>query len=99
MLYQGPFTTTFYRQLHTVVHQEFRLRKGWAELKRVLMQPRQWRVNHLRLMAATVYRWETLPWSRWRLTRLEHGPQPAIASLPVALSQSEAAQPTVQSFR
>ena len=99
MLYQGPFTTMFYRQLHTVVHQEFRLRKGWAELKHVRTQPRQWRVHHLRLMAATAYRWATLPWSRWRLTRLERGAPPAIALLPVALSQSEAAQPTVQSSR
>ena len=27
MLYQGPFGTAFYRQLHTVLHNEFRARK------------------------------------------------------------------------
>lgn len=27
MLYRGPFSTSFYRQLHRVVHKEFRLRK------------------------------------------------------------------------
>lgn len=28
MLYSGPFTTDFYRQLHAVLHKEFRLRKA-----------------------------------------------------------------------
>lgn len=29
MLYQGPFSTDFYRKLHTVIHREFRARKAW----------------------------------------------------------------------
>jgi anaerobic magnesium-protoporphyrin IX monomethyl ester cyclase len=29
MLYQGPFGTAFYRQLHSLLHHEFRLRKAW----------------------------------------------------------------------
>ena len=29
MIYQGPFSTAFYRKLHTVVHREFRARKAW----------------------------------------------------------------------
>jgi anaerobic magnesium-protoporphyrin IX monomethyl ester cyclase len=29
MLYQGPFSTEFYRKLHRVVHREFRARKAW----------------------------------------------------------------------
>jgi anaerobic magnesium-protoporphyrin IX monomethyl ester cyclase len=28
MLYRGPFSTGFYRQLHRVVHREFRLRRA-----------------------------------------------------------------------
>jgi hypothetical protein len=32
MLYHGPFTTAFYRQLHVVLHKEFRARKAWAAL-------------------------------------------------------------------
>jgi radical SAM superfamily enzyme YgiQ (UPF0313 family) len=30
MLYQGPFSTRFYRQLHRVVHKEFRLHRNHA---------------------------------------------------------------------
>ena len=97
MLYHGPFTTEFYRQLHTVVHQEFRLRTGWIELKRVISHPSRWRLPHARLITASLYRWATLPWARWRLTRLEHRSPPAIAPLPVALNQQEAAQPSAQS--
>ncbi|CAG0932878.1 anaerobic magnesium-protoporphyrin IX monomethyl ester cyclase [Thermoflexales bacterium] len=97
MLYQGPFTTEFYRQLHTVVHQEFRLHKGWEELKRVARQPTHWRLRQARLIAAALYRWITLPWARWRLSRLEHRSPQAVAPLPVTLSQQEAAQPSSQS--
>jgi hypothetical protein len=87
MLYHGPFTTAFYRQLHTVVHREFRLRKGWGEWKRT---------HRPRLLAATIYRALTLPVVRWRLNRLARvSPQDALP-LPVALSQQEAAQPSAQ---
>ena len=33
MLYQGPFSTAFYRKLHSVIHKEFRARKSWQALK------------------------------------------------------------------
>jgi radical SAM superfamily enzyme YgiQ (UPF0313 family) len=97
MLYHGPFTTAFYRQLHTVIHREFRLRKGLTELKRVVRQPARWKLRHARLIAATIYRAVTLPLARWHLNRLAHVPQPSVPALPVALSQAEAAQPSAQS--
>jgi hypothetical protein len=96
MLYQGPFTTAFYRQLHAVVHREFRLRRAWLELKRVAAHPSRWRMHHLRLVAASLYRRATLPWLRWRLNRLARRPHQATPSLPAVLSQQEAAQPTAQ---
>jgi radical SAM superfamily enzyme YgiQ (UPF0313 family) len=95
MLYHGPFTTVFYRLLHSVVHREFRLRKGWSELKHT--QVTHWRGRQLRLLAATIYRAATLPLVRWRLNRLARGPHQAAPALPVALSQQEAAQPSAQS--
>jgi hypothetical protein len=33
MLYKGPFSTAFYRQLHRVLHKEFRRRKAWEQIK------------------------------------------------------------------
>ncbi|MGA7670637.1 MAG: radical SAM protein, partial [Nitrolancea sp.] len=35
MLYRGPYSTEFYRQLHTVLHKEFRARKHAIELREV----------------------------------------------------------------
>ncbi len=96
MLYHGPFTTAFYRQLHTVVHCEFRLRKAWLDLMRVAPHPSRWRVHHLRKIAVSLYRLAMLPWLRWRLNRLARQPHQAISSLPAALNQQEAARPTAQ---
>jgi anaerobic magnesium-protoporphyrin IX monomethyl ester cyclase len=45
MLYEGPFSTEYYRQLHRVVHKEFRLRRAAetvspaAHLARAARQP------------------------------------------------------------
>jgi anaerobic magnesium-protoporphyrin IX monomethyl ester cyclase len=61
MLYQGPFSTKFYRKLHSVVHKEFRVRKGWQKLKR---SPGV--MNAMRL----VYNLITLPGARIQLEAL-----------------------------
>lgn len=77
MLYQGPFRTEFYRQLHTVVHKEYRSRKTWAEIKRLLRQPSALRPAHLRRSAAMIYHQITLPAARSRLdalAKLPHQP-------------------------
>src|SRR5260221_5517313 len=44
MLYHGPFGTEFYRQLHTVIHKEYRSRKTF----RRLAQLRPWRSADVR---------------------------------------------------
>src|SRR5690606_26163304 len=36
MLYKGPFRTEFYRQLHTVVHKDYRSRKTWRDLRSLI---------------------------------------------------------------
>ena len=33
MMFRGPYTTGFYRRLHTVLHREFRLRRVVRELR------------------------------------------------------------------
>jgi anaerobic magnesium-protoporphyrin IX monomethyl ester cyclase len=58
MLYQGPFSTAFYRKLHSVVHKEFRARKAWKSFK----SPRD--------LARLVYNLFTLPIARYQLNRL-----------------------------
>ena len=94
MMYEGPFPTEFYRQLHTVVHKEFRARRGWQMLRKLLFRPHQWRLAHLRELAAIGYRWATLPLARWRLNRVAAGSREQ-ALLP-HMSYTESARPTPQ---
>ena len=58
MLYQGPYSTEFYRKLHSVVHKEFRARKAWNSLRSV------------RDVARLGYNLITLPVARLQLDQL-----------------------------
>jgi anaerobic magnesium-protoporphyrin IX monomethyl ester cyclase len=96
MMYRGPFVTGFYRQLHTVLHKEFRARRGWQALRQVAGKPRRWRFHHLREALAIGYRLATLPLARRNLDRLEHVPHNRLAP-PPHMSLAEASQPSPQS--
>jgi radical SAM superfamily enzyme YgiQ (UPF0313 family) len=74
MLYQGPFTTAFYRQLHTVVHKDYRSRRTAQTLKQLIRQPSALRPSHLRDTAAMLYHRLTLPAA---LRQLDHLAQQA----------------------
>lgn len=79
MLYRGPFRTEFYRQLHTVVHKEYRARRAAAEMRRLLRHPAALRPRHLRQTAAAIYHWATLGSARAELdalAALPHEPTP-----------------------
>jgi anaerobic magnesium-protoporphyrin IX monomethyl ester cyclase len=82
MMYHGPFTTDFYRQLHVVLHKEFRLHRGWSELVTVVRRPTSLRRKHLRRLGACLFHLTTLPTARRRLRQLSnlpHGPsQPMV---------------------
>jgi radical SAM superfamily enzyme YgiQ (UPF0313 family) len=85
MLFQGPFSTKFYRKLHSVVHKEFRARKAWKSLK----SPRD--------IARLGYNLMTLPVARMQLNRLASS-QPEALLLP-HMSHDAAATPTPQEER
>jgi anaerobic magnesium-protoporphyrin IX monomethyl ester cyclase len=70
MLYHGTFATEFYRQLHTVVHKEYRSRKTLGELRALLRNPLNLRPSHLRQTAAMIYHWLTLPQAVSKLDQL-----------------------------
>lgn len=95
MLYRGPFTTAFYRQLHTVLHTEFRARRGARRLVAALGRPLTLRPAHLREAAAVVVRAARLPLERARLARLARVPHDGIGALP-HLPPADAATPTGQ---
>ncbi|HET9911408.1 MAG TPA: radical SAM protein [Anaerolineales bacterium] len=83
MLYRGPFSTEFYRKLHSVVHKEFRARKAWKSLK----SPRA--------LVRLGYNLLTLPIARMQLNSLTANSQINVASLP-HLPHEAAATPTPQ---
>lgn len=95
MMYKGPFTTPFYRQLHVVLHKEFRARRTWQTVQEVALRPRRWRLHHLREIAASLYRLATLPIGYAKLNRLAAVPHEGIEPLP-HMSLEEAAHPTPQ---
>ncbi len=89
MMYRGPFTTNFYRQLHVVLHKEFRARKTWDRLKHLKpVRPNK--------MAAMAYHWLTLPSARARLNRLAEEKHQGITSLSPMMTPEAAAQPSPQ---
>jgi anaerobic magnesium-protoporphyrin IX monomethyl ester cyclase len=97
MMYQGPFTTAFYRQLHVVLHKEFRAHKAWQMWKQTWRQPGQLRPYHLRRLAGAIYRRLTLPLARRKLNRLAAVPhENKLVSLTPALTLDEAARPSPQ---
>lgn len=95
MMYQGPFATPFYRQLHQVVHKEFRSRRAGREWRRLLPRPWQLRPFHLREAAATLYRLATLPAARRRLNQLATLPHDAPPLLH-HMEPAEASRPSAQ---
>jgi anaerobic magnesium-protoporphyrin IX monomethyl ester cyclase len=86
MLYRGPYTTAFYRQLHSVLHKEFRARKTWRALRQAT----------LRRAGSMIYQFITLPVERARLAWLARAPHHGLGPLPPVMMPEQAAQPSPQ---
>lgn len=84
MLYRGPFPTAFYRQLHTVVHKEYRARKTAARLRQLISHPRALRPSHLRETASMIYHQLTLRSAHRRLNQLAETPHDPTTLTPLA---------------
>jgi anaerobic magnesium-protoporphyrin IX monomethyl ester cyclase len=96
MLYRGPYTTNFYRQLYVVLHREFRARRYARELLGLLRRPLAARPRHARHAARMAYYALSLPRERRKLAALEREPHAAMPSLAPALDLHEAATPSPQ---
>jgi anaerobic magnesium-protoporphyrin IX monomethyl ester cyclase len=71
LMFQGHYQPDFYRQLHRVVHQEFRLRKTARLVSHVCRHPSELNLNNIRrLMSATMHL-PQLYWDRAALARLK----------------------------
>lgn len=89
MMYRGPFTTAFYRQLHRRIHTEFRLRKWRAEANSGQKQA-------LRRRLQRGWYWLRLPWDILRLNLLAMIPHRGPEPLKPGLSPEAAAVPSPQ---
>jgi radical SAM superfamily enzyme YgiQ (UPF0313 family) len=98
MLYKGPYSTHFYRQLHRVVHKEFRVLKQ----HQFSNSPDR---NHSLRVESSKYKILlpairkildkiSLPVDRLILSLYEHLPHKGLKTIPPELSPEEAAQPT-----
>jgi radical SAM superfamily enzyme YgiQ (UPF0313 family) len=96
MMYRATFRPEFYRQLHTVVHHEFRARRHRRVLGAAIGAPWRVRPRDLRRLAAWVYHASALPAARRRLQTLAATPEAApIAALP-HMPPQDASTPTRQ---
>jgi radical SAM superfamily enzyme YgiQ (UPF0313 family) len=77
MLYNGPFSTSFYRWLHRVLHREFRAQRARDELRTGHPSARR----RLRLYAAIVRSAVSLPIMRLELERRARAPHKGLVNL------------------
>jgi len=89
MLFEGPFPTEFYRQLHTRLHLEYRARRIWWRL-------RSGERPSLREVISALKGLVSLPFAMTKMKRLAVSSSKHIDTLPVSLAPDAAAVPTSQ---
>jgi radical SAM superfamily enzyme YgiQ (UPF0313 family) len=97
MLYEGPYTTVFYRRLHGMLHREFRARKYLSELLGLAHRPVRLRPRHLRRAATGLAYWLRLLLVDRPLIKLQsRRGSSRIGRLPAPLGTEAAATPSPQ---
>ena len=71
MLYQGPYSTAFYRKLHTVIHKNFRRQLARENLKAAYHSPQKLNMNYFRKIGRIAFNSLTLPFYELGLQRLK----------------------------
>jgi anaerobic magnesium-protoporphyrin IX monomethyl ester cyclase len=95
MMYRGPYSSDFYRQLHVVLHREFRSSKTWRELRKSKGRAVQLR-RKVRDVASMVYNRAMLPVERRKLEKLAVASGRALGMLPQIMTPEAASKPTPQ---
>ena len=99
MLYAGPFSSAFYRQLHRVVQFEFRRDRALAEAFGSVRRATSTRRRPLRCVAAATVHSLRLPLERWRLERLGQQSRRSAQLTGQPVGREEAATPSPQASR
>jgi len=94
MMYSGPYSSDFYRKLHTVLHKEYRARKTWKKL--TTQNGHTPLPSKARAGASMVYNLATLPLERWKLEKLARQSRPSPLALPRIMSPDAASKPSAQ---
>jgi anaerobic magnesium-protoporphyrin IX monomethyl ester cyclase len=91
MLFEGPYSTEFYRELHQRLHLEYRARRIWWRVRAGERPP-------LREALSAIKGLLQLPAAKRRVRRLAVESADRIGTLPVTLSPDDAAVPSSQSL-
>jgi len=70
LMFRGYYQPAFYRQLHHVLHQEFRFHKAMMLASQMWRQPSQLTFNNIRRVLAAAGRWPILKLEHSRLQRM-----------------------------
>lgn len=71
LMFAGQYQPAFYRQLHRVVHQQFRMRKAATLASTYLRHPGRLSLHGVRRLLSTTVRFPKYYWDRARLSRLK----------------------------
>jgi len=96
MLYDGPYPTSFYHQLHSRLHAEFRLQKAKRGRGTLATLAGLLRGGHLRRAVSLTRDVVMLPVLEARLELSRRRAKPDASALPTELSRDEAATPSSQ---
>lgn len=96
MLHAGPYSTAFYRRLHSVLHRDFRARKAFDRLRTSIRRPSMPLRSRVRELGALIYNGATLPVERVRLELAARQPAASVGPLRGRLTPEAASSPTPQ---
>ncbi|MCL4704776.1 B12-binding domain-containing radical SAM protein [bacterium] len=71
LMFRGHYQPDFYRQLHRVVHHDFRLHKASVLFSEMWQHPSQFTASNVRRLISAAARWPMLQIERARLQRLK----------------------------
>ena len=95
IMYRSPFNTEFYRQLHRVIHKEFRIRRTMRDLRRKLSRPWTLEPEDAKSLVRSAYDRLSLRRAERRLDELGRFSRPELR-VSQHMSRKEASEPTPQ---
>lgn len=103
MMYRGEYSSEFYRQLHVVLHKEYRARKIWQSFRKPAHVANEHHTNRHRSIksaardvAYMIYNIGTLPMAKRKLNHMAATSEKSLGMLPQIMTPEAASNPTPQ---